>query len=45
VLLRVWEDTGHGATTGLSTHSEQTAEWLAFTLHELGLTLDQTTGA
>jgi prolyl oligopeptidase len=39
ILLRHWVDTGHGATTGLSAHVGQTAEWLAFVMRELGLSV------
>jgi prolyl oligopeptidase len=38
ILLRVWMDTGHGASQGTETAIEQTAEWLAFVMRELGLT-------
>jgi prolyl oligopeptidase len=37
ILLRVWMDTGHGASPGTDTAIEQTAEWLAFVMRELGM--------
>ncbi|MGP4100299.1 prolyl oligopeptidase family serine peptidase [Nonomuraea sp. KM90] len=46
VLLRVWSGAGHGGT-GWSTIVQQQTYWLAFVMHELGLTPlppDHTTG-
>jgi prolyl oligopeptidase len=39
VLIRVWRDTGHGEATGITTRLDQTAEYLAFAMRELGMTL------
>jgi len=38
VLLRVWEDNGHGLATDPATTREQDVEWLSFIMRELGLT-------
>lgn len=40
VHLRVWKDVGHGAID-LEVAADYLAEWLAFTMHELGLPLDK----
>jgi prolyl oligopeptidase len=37
VLIRVWENTGHGEATDRHTEVAQETAWLAFTMEQLGL--------
>jgi prolyl oligopeptidase len=37
ILLRVWEDTGHGWSTGREDLVTQATEWLSFVMDRLGL--------
>jgi prolyl oligopeptidase len=37
ILLRVWEDTGHGWSTGRQDAVTQASEWVAFVLAQLGM--------
>lgn len=42
ILLRVWENVGHGAATDKAVGIDQYAEWLAFTLQHLGVRVAST---